>query len=621
MTVPALDPGRVTYTGDGARINFPFAFRVFSSPDVGVMVNSVVVTTGFTVALNEPPDVGGTVTFETAPASGAAVAIYRALLATQLLDYLANDSFPAESHEQALDRLTLLIQDIETEGAGGLPGPAGPPGPQGPVGATGATGPQGIPGPQGPQGIQGVAGATGPPGTTGATGPQGSPGPQGVAGPQGVQGVQGPQGATGATGAQGATGPQGPPGPTAGPMVDIIQYGASQGADNRAAIQQAIADVQTYGGTVIIPPGVWPVSAPGVYVNGPNVNIVGVGEHSVLNAIGTDSYRIINVEGPGWRQNYTAAADFVRGSGILRLTSTTGIGYGSYLDVTVNYGDGTYASAFFFVKGVTAADVYVVPTVPLDMPIWSHQSLARIDVLYGGAVRNLKLRGWDNSGLSSGLYLESVAGYRIENVWCEGFSRNPGISVNQTDHTNVNNVDLTLCGSAQDGDFWIVNNSLMKIDGLTSRSASGFGPNFQSFHGGTVVNVSSSWAGQRAFKIQCSGNSAFSNISSTQSASTGVALSYRTQDCSLSNLAIVAPGWNSTHGTGIWFADKYVDRNVVSGVSIIGMRANNYTIDFNAGGYGSNQVSNVRAEPQQLGVRDAVGSNDVFLYNGRMQEV
>jgi Collagen triple helix repeat (20 copies) len=621
MTVPALDPGRVTYTGDGARVDFPFAFRVFSSPDVGVMVDSVVMATGFTVALNEPPDVGGTVTFETAPASGTTVAIYRALLATQLLDYLANDSFPAESHEQALDRLTLLIQDIETEGAGGLPGPAGPPGPQGPVGATGTTGPQGPPGPDGPQGVQGVAGATGPPGATGATGPQGSPGPQGVAGPQGLQGVQGSQGATGATGAQGATGPQGPPGPTAGPMVDIIQYGASQGADNRVAIQNAIYAVQTYGGTVIIPPGWWPVSAPGVWVNGPNVTIQGVGERSVLQATGTDNYRIINVEGPGWRQNYTASYDFARGIGSLPLISTTGLAWGNFIDVTVNYGDGTYASAFFVVAGVGGSWADVVPTVPLDMPIWSHQSIAKIDVLYGGAVRDLRLYGWDNSGLSSGLYLESTAGYRIENVWCEGFQRNPAISINQTHATNVNNVDITGCGSAQDGDFWVVNNSLMKVDGLTSRYASGFGPNFQSFHSGTVVNVSSSWAAQRAFKIQCSGNSTFTNINSAQSASTGVALSYRTQDCSLNGITIVAPGWNSTHGTGIWFADKYVDRNVVTGVSMIGMRANNYTIDFNAGGWGSNQVTNVRAEPQQLGVRDAVGSNDVFLYNGRMQEV
>jgi Collagen triple helix repeat (20 copies) len=621
MTVPALDPGRVTYTGDGARSDFPFGFRVFAPADVGVMVDSVVVTTGFAVALNEPPEVGGTVTFETAPASGAVVAIYRALLATQLLDYLANDSFPAESHERALDRLTLLIQDIETEGAGGLPGPPGPPGPQGPVGATGATGPQGILGPEGPQGVQGVAGATGPPGATGATGPQGSPGPQGIAGPQGLQGVAGPQGATGATGAQGTTGPQGPPGPTAGPMVDIIQYGASQGADNRAAIQQAIADVQTYGGTVIIPPGVWPVSAPGVYVNGPNVTIQGVGEQSVLNAIGADSYKIINVTGPGWRANYTAAADIVRGSGIIRLTSTAGLGYGNYLDCTANYGDGSISAAFYFIVGVSPPDVYVAPTVPLDMPVGTIQGVSKIDVLYGGAIRNLKLRGWDNSGVTEGARLTYTAGFRVADVWFEGFQRAPAISFYSTESTTVTNVDMTQCGSNQDGDFWVWNNALLKVTGLTSRWSAGFGPNFQNCASATVSNVACSWAASRAFKIQTSGNCVFSNINATQSGATGVALSYRTQDCSLSSVAIVSPGWNSTHGTGIWFADKYVDRNVLSGVSIVGLRTNNYTIDFNPPGYGMNTVSNVRADPNQLGVRDAVGTNDVFLYNGQTQVV
>ena len=32
---------------------------------------------------------------------------------TQSTDYIANDNFPAESHEIALDRLTLIVQDLK----------------------------------------------------------------------------------------------------------------------------------------------------------------------------------------------------------------------------------------------------------------------------------------------------------------------------------------------------------------------------------------------------------------------------------------------------------------------------------------------------------------------------
>jgi hypothetical protein len=52
------------------------------------------------------------VTFTTGnvPASGETVVILRKLTLTQATDYVANDPFPAESHEDALDRLTMIAQ-------------------------------------------------------------------------------------------------------------------------------------------------------------------------------------------------------------------------------------------------------------------------------------------------------------------------------------------------------------------------------------------------------------------------------------------------------------------------------------------------------------------------------
>jgi hypothetical protein len=57
------------------------------------------------------------VTFTTGntPASGETVVIQRELALTQGTDYVENDPFPAESHEDALDRLTFITQQQQEE--------------------------------------------------------------------------------------------------------------------------------------------------------------------------------------------------------------------------------------------------------------------------------------------------------------------------------------------------------------------------------------------------------------------------------------------------------------------------------------------------------------------------
>ena len=49
------------------------------------------------------------------PASGETVVIQRELALTQGTDYVENDPFPAESHEDALDRLTFITQQQQEE--------------------------------------------------------------------------------------------------------------------------------------------------------------------------------------------------------------------------------------------------------------------------------------------------------------------------------------------------------------------------------------------------------------------------------------------------------------------------------------------------------------------------
>jgi hypothetical protein len=67
---------------------------------------------------------GGTVTATTAPVSGTTLAILRIVPETQATDYPDGGAFPSGSHEQALDKLTMLIQQHSEEIARALVLPA-----------------------------------------------------------------------------------------------------------------------------------------------------------------------------------------------------------------------------------------------------------------------------------------------------------------------------------------------------------------------------------------------------------------------------------------------------------------------------------------------------------------
>jgi hypothetical protein len=107
--------------GDGSNVTFPYDFKIFAAADLTVILRSATgtetvqeLTTHYSVT-NVGVDTGGNVVFETAPAVGVTVVNRRNIAQTQLTDYTANDPFPAESHEDALDRLTFIAQQLQEE--------------------------------------------------------------------------------------------------------------------------------------------------------------------------------------------------------------------------------------------------------------------------------------------------------------------------------------------------------------------------------------------------------------------------------------------------------------------------------------------------------------------------
>ena len=116
MTVSS-DTNSVTYSGNGSTTVFAYTFKIFANSDLVVSLRNdttgvsttQTLTTDYTVS-GAGTDSGGNVTFVTAPASGNTVKIERNLAFTQTTVYTENDAFPAKSHEDALDRLTMLTQ-------------------------------------------------------------------------------------------------------------------------------------------------------------------------------------------------------------------------------------------------------------------------------------------------------------------------------------------------------------------------------------------------------------------------------------------------------------------------------------------------------------------------------
>ena len=110
-----------SYSGNASTTTFAYGFKIFANTDLTVILRSAAgtetvqtLTTHYSVT-NAGVDTGGNVEFVSAPASGVTVVIRRNIAQTQTTDYTANDPFPAESHEDALDRLTFIAQQQQEE--------------------------------------------------------------------------------------------------------------------------------------------------------------------------------------------------------------------------------------------------------------------------------------------------------------------------------------------------------------------------------------------------------------------------------------------------------------------------------------------------------------------------
>lgn len=121
MTV-TTSTARVVHNGNGTTIEFAVPFRFLENAHVAVFLRDAAgnqtlwaENTQYTLAGADQAS-GGTLSVVTSPtdytpANGEKLVVVRAVPITQETDYVENDPFPAETHERALDKLTMVNQE------------------------------------------------------------------------------------------------------------------------------------------------------------------------------------------------------------------------------------------------------------------------------------------------------------------------------------------------------------------------------------------------------------------------------------------------------------------------------------------------------------------------------
>lgn len=132
MTVPATTRKAGPFNGNGSTTSFPFTFKVFTDEDIEVVVADadgvetvLVLDSDYSVVINGDQDVspGGTVTYPisgSALASGEKLSIVGALSYDQETDLPAGGNFNPTVLENALDKLSMQIQQLDEQSARAL---------------------------------------------------------------------------------------------------------------------------------------------------------------------------------------------------------------------------------------------------------------------------------------------------------------------------------------------------------------------------------------------------------------------------------------------------------------------------------------------------------------------
>lgn len=113
MTVSTTG-NRINYVANGVKVDFDFVFKTLDPDHIKVYEDGVLTLNTVVVSLNADQDTspGGSINLTPVVASPIVVTVIREEDITQDVDYVGGSNFPSSSHELALDRLVMKIQQL-----------------------------------------------------------------------------------------------------------------------------------------------------------------------------------------------------------------------------------------------------------------------------------------------------------------------------------------------------------------------------------------------------------------------------------------------------------------------------------------------------------------------------
>ena len=114
MTI-STETNKIVYAGLTGQDVFAYNFKVVQKSDMNVLFDAVLQPEGDWTIDGLGDAAGGNVTLNTPLASDQSVTLLREVDQTQEVDYQPFDAFPAETHEGALDKLTMNTQQLQEQ--------------------------------------------------------------------------------------------------------------------------------------------------------------------------------------------------------------------------------------------------------------------------------------------------------------------------------------------------------------------------------------------------------------------------------------------------------------------------------------------------------------------------
>lgn len=102
----------IHYTANGTQREFTYPFPIFKADQLHILEDNIPVTSGFTV-LNVGKTQGGSVMFDTAPATGKTITLKRQISIQRMTDFIEGGELSSHALNNEFDQLTAIIQEVD----------------------------------------------------------------------------------------------------------------------------------------------------------------------------------------------------------------------------------------------------------------------------------------------------------------------------------------------------------------------------------------------------------------------------------------------------------------------------------------------------------------------------